>query len=222
MAHDDEQSTRREWQAALLATLADAIEHLQVLIFEEGWDALRVASGSDEEALRQSVARYERELARLFSFLRVSGALPDAVAWSALKSDFRRDALASGTELSLRTALESGLYAAEPVPLGDHVTYLRWADALMAFLESRTTAGETRPGPEASDDDRLLWAYDALAVLEEHDVFNAAFIDWLSAETAGRSDVQDITTLQERLLTLPRFDLVLNASLRWLAASARP
>src|SRR5687768_63056 len=104
------------WQAAFRAALDDAIEHLQILIFDEGWDELRTATGSVEAAMRESVATYERELARLFAFVRASGALPDAVAWSALKTDLRRNALAADTEITLRTALESGLYTAESVP----------------------------------------------------------------------------------------------------------
>jgi len=212
----DGEQNMQDWQAALRATLFDAIEHVQVLIFEEGWEAMRAATGSDEDALRESVARYERELARLFGFLRVAGALPDAVAWSTLKAEFRRAALDAGTEISLRTALESGFYAAEPAPLGDHATYLRWATAIRSFLTSRAVASADQPGPVASDDERLQWAYDTLAALEDHDAFNTAFIDWLG----GESDVGDIVDLQEQMLLLPRFDLVLNTSLRWLAASS--
>jgi hypothetical protein len=218
MTHDDQSA--RDWRAALMATLADAIEHLQVLIFEEGWEAVRAAAGSDEDALRESVARYERELARVFSFLRVLGALPDAVAWSTLKTDYRRAALEAGTEISLRTALESGFYAAEPVPLGDHATYLGWSAALRGFLASRASASVTQPGQDASEDDRLVWAYETLADLEDHDAFNAAFLNWLNADGSSQSGVPDTISLQQRLLTLPRFDLVLNTSLRWLAGSA--
>ncbi len=214
-----EQSTDT-WQTALMATLVDAIEHLQVLIFDEGWDALLAETGSQEDALRESVARYERELARLFGFLRHSGALPDAVAWSTLKVEFRRAALDEETEISLRTALESGFYAAEPVPLGDHSLYLRWSAALRAYLASRAVASMRKPRPDASEDERLLWAYETLADLEEHDAFNAAFIAWLEAESSDRDAVRDVVNHQERLLTLPRFDLVLNTSLRWLATAA--
>ncbi|HYI13831.1 MAG TPA: hypothetical protein VEX37_00450 [Thermomicrobiales bacterium] len=219
MAQSSEQSIR-DWHATLMATLSDAIEHLQLLIFEEGWDALLAETGSHEAALRESVARYERELARLFGFLRSSGALPDAVAWSTLKVEYRRAALEAETEISLRTALESGFYAAESVPLGDHRRYLRWSAALRAFLASRAAATATKPGPGVSEDERLLWAYETLAELEEHDAFNAAFVTWLIAEPSGQDSTRDVIEFQERLLALPRFDLVLNTSLRWLAASA--
>ena len=217
MAQSSEQPIR-DWQVALMATLSDAIEHVQVLIFEEGWDALLAETGSQEAALRESVARYERELARLFSFVRVSGALPDGVAWSTLKVEFRRAAIEAETEISLRTALESGFYAAEPVPLGDHSLYLRWTAALRAFLAAQAAATATKPGPNASEDDRLLWAYETLAALEEHDAFNAAFIEWLEAGSSDPDGMRDLVDLQRRLLILPRFDLVLNTSLRWLAA----
>jgi hypothetical protein len=207
----------QQWQAALQATLADAIEHLQVLIFEDGWEELRSAVGSDEDALRESVARYERELARLFGFVRASGALADAVAWSTLKTDFRRAALDANTEISLRTALESGLYAAESIPLGDHAGYRDWANAQMGFLTSRAATGPAAPGPDATDGDRLQWAYDTLAALEDHAAFNAAFLDWLTTHSLAGTERDAIVVHQQRLLALPRFDIVLNTSLRWLA-----
>jgi hypothetical protein len=219
VTHDDEQSSR-DWQVALLTTLSDAIEHLQVLIFEEGWDALLAETGGHEAALRESVAIYERELARLFGFLRASGALLDAVAWSTLKTDLRRAALDSETEISLRTALESGLYVAESIPLGDHARYLRWSAALRGFLVARASGSSSRPSPDADDDDRLRWAYSTLAAIEDHDAFSAAFIAWLDAESSDPSTAGDLLDLQTRLLALPRFDIVLNTSLRWLAASA--
>ncbi len=215
----DDQQSIREWQAALLATLSDAIEHLQVLVFEEGWDALLAETGSHEAALRESVAIYERELARLFSFLRVSGSLPDAVAWSTLKTDLRRAALDSETEISLRTALESGLYVAESIPLGDHDRYLRWTAALRGFLTARASASPSRPAPDADDEARLRWAYATLAAIEDHDAFSDAFIAWLDAERPDAAAAGDLLELHTSLLALPRFDIVLNTSLRWLAAS---
>jgi len=218
MTLDDEQS-RQAWHAALMTALSDAIEHLQVLIFDEGWDELRAAAGSDEAALRDSVATYERELARVFSFVRTSGALPDAVAWSTLKADLRRSALDAATEISLRTALESGLYAAEPVEMGDHAVYLGWSAALRAFLASNVRAELPPPAADDAEEDRLQWAYDTLAPLEDHEAFNDAFRTWISVNNADRSDVGGIVSLQDRLMALPRFDLVLNTSLRWLATA---
>jgi hypothetical protein len=212
----------QQWQAALQTTIADAIEHLQVLIFEDGWEELRSATGSDENALRESVAHYERELARLFGFVRASGALADAVAWSTLKTDLRRAALDSNTEISLRTALETGLYAADTVPLADHAGYRDWANALMGFLASRAAAGPAGPGTEADDEDRLQWAYDRLADLEDHTAFGAAFLNWLNTKLPPGDDRDAIAAHQQRLLALPRFDIVLNTSLRWLAIRALP
>jgi hypothetical protein len=218
MTGGDEQSIR-EWRAALLATVSDAIEHLQVLIFEEGWDGLLAETGSHEAALRESVATYERELARLFGFLRASGALADGVAWSTLKTDLRRAALESETEISLRTALESGLYVAESIPIGDHALYLDWAAALRGFLTDLASGSLPRPAPDADEDERLQWAYEALAAIEDHDAFNAAFVAWLDAAPSYGPAAERVAGHQARLLSLPRFDLILNTSLRWLAAS---
>lgn len=218
MAWDGEQP-RRAWQSALMTALTDAIAHLRAVIFDERWDEFRAVTGSGEDALRESVTTYERELARLFAVIRVSGALPDAVAWSTLKTDFRRAALDANTEISLRTALESGFYAAEPVALGDHAAYLRWAAALRGFLAASVPAGTRRPDPDATEDERLQWAYNVLAPLEDHDTFNRAFIGWIATNLADRPEAAGIAELQARLLAHPRYDLVLNAGLRWLAAS---
>lgn len=218
MVRDEEQSTD-EWHSALLATISDAIEHLQVLIFDESWDTLLAETRNQEAALRESVTRYERELASVFSFLRASGALPDAVAWSTLKTDLRRAALDTETEISLRTALESGFYVAEPITLGDHATYLRWSAALRSFLVAQASGGPSRPGQDVAEDERLHWAYEALAALEDHDAFTATFIDWLNVEYPDPDATRDVIDLHERLLIHPRFDIVLNTSLRWLAGT---
>ncbi len=217
---DNSESTTPDWGAALLATLNDAIEHLQVLIFEDSWDTIRAVTESDEDALRASVARYEEELGRLFGFLRATGALESPVAWSSLKVDFRRAVLEIGTEISLRTALESGLYTAERVPLGNHDIFLEWSAALQRFLLDRASSSESQPAGNAPEDERLLWAYQTLADLEDHDAFQAGFIEWITTRSPGRSDAGETIEFQKRLHSLPRFDLVLNTSLRWLAASA--
>jgi hypothetical protein len=206
-----------DWQVALLTALSDAIDHLQVVIFEEGLEALLAETGSQEEALRESVATYERELARLFGILRASGALESAVAWSALKADLRRAALDAETEISLRTALETGLYAAESIPLGDHHAYLAWSAALQAFLADRMVSQPERPASAAPLEERLLWAYQGLADIEDHDAFHTAFVAWLTTSTPDREAAQTVSDHQQRLLSLPRFDLFLNTSLHWLA-----
>jgi hypothetical protein len=216
----DNDMAANDWQAALLTALSDAIDHLQVVIFEEGLEALLAETGSQEDALRESVATYERELARLFGILRASGALESAVAWSALKADLRRAALDAETEISLRTALETGLYAAESIPLGDHDAYLDWSAALRSFLTERLAVQPDRPAPNAPLEERLLWAYQGLADIEDHDAFHAAFVAWLATSSLDRGATQVVSEHQQRLLTLPRFDLFLNTSLHWLAGPA--
>src|SRR5690606_10113926 len=103
---------------------------------------------------------------------------------------------------------------AEAVPLGDHATYQVWASALTRFLTSR--ARRAAPFPHAGgEEERLYWAYEALADLEEHEAFHRAVVERLGADSAGGRDA--VAAHQEGLLGLPRFDLVLNACLLWLA-----
>jgi hypothetical protein len=89
--------------------------------------------------------------------------------------------------------------------------------ALRAFLTARLEKQPERPAAGAAFEDRLLWAYQGLADIEDHDAFHAAFIAWLDASAPDRNAVADVIDHQQRLLTLPRFDLFLNTSLRWLA-----
>lgn len=202
------------WKAALLGALDHAIEHLQILVFHEGMDALAATAGS-EAALRESVLRYEQGLTQLFGFMRASGVLQDGVEWSTLKSDMRRFALESGTEITLRTALESGMYAAEQTPLGDHAMFGAWAGPLTAMLLARAEA--VAPMPAAGEDERLYWAYETLADLEDHAAFHGALVKALNAGACDGVDAVAVVAFQERLLQMARFDLVLNASLLWLA-----
>jgi hypothetical protein len=215
---DETASDIEAWQRAFRATLDDAIEHVRTVIFDERWEATRGEAGSDEAALRESVHLYERELARLFAFVRASGALAGAVGWSALKADLRREALETGVEITLRTALESGLYAAEPVPLGEHASHRAWVAALTGFVRSRADL-DNAPGDGGADDARIEWAYRSLAELEEHEAFHAAFVNWLEKHEPDAAPA--IIDHAARLLQLPRYDLVLNASVRWLAGVDR-
>jgi hypothetical protein len=215
-----------EWIRAFVAALDDAIQHLQVLIFEEGWDALVAEMGSDEDALRESVRHYERGLARLFGFVRGSGAVSDAVAWSTMKTEYRRAALEADVEITLRTALESGMYAAEQIPLGDHGLYRAWAQALMLFLYQQAADATTHPGPSAPIEEQIGWAYGLLQPLEDHETFHRALVDYLydaDVEPVARVVLgrppEAIIDLEARLLPLPRFDLILNTSLLWLAGA---
>jgi hypothetical protein len=203
-----------------MTALGHAIEHLQIVIFVEDMETLAADLGS-ESALRESVLRYEQGLARLFGFVRASGALPDAVAWSMLKVDTRRAAHEAGVEITLRTALETGMYNAESVPLGDHGRYRAWSSSVTEFLSRRTMDAPVGPSG-SSEEERLLWAYEVLADLEDHESFHCTLLEHVRTGGALEGDtVEVVADLQSRLLALPRFDLVLNACLLWLADHGR-
>jgi hypothetical protein len=202
------------WETALRVALEQAIEHLQALIFDEGMDTLVTETGSPVAALRAGVLHYEQGVANLFAIVRASGSLPDAVAWSTLKASLRRDMLESGVDITLRTATETGLYLAEREPLGDHAVFRAWAGALVSSLATRAAAAPTFPA-QGDDDARLYWAYHTLADLEDHAAFHAAVLAAAPPDSA-------VSAHAARLLALPRYDLILNASLLWLAnAGAR-
>ena len=197
------------WTQALLDTLDDASEHLRYAIFEASWDELRSIHASDDAALRASAVLYEQALADLLRIVRTAGLPADALDWSRLKLAWRQAAQAQGLELTLRTALGEALYAADATPLGDHAAFACWATALTTFLRALSEQAEPRPAA-AGDDARLTWAYTRLAHLADHDTFQQAF-----AQFAGPA--RSAVTHQASLLELPRFDLVLNAAVRWLA-----
>jgi hypothetical protein len=197
------------WTLALLRTFDDAAEHLRFVIFEAGWDELRAQHASDDAALRASALLYEQALADLLRAVRAMGLPANPVDWSRLKADWRHAAVDQGLELTLRTAFGEALYAAESTPLGDHAAYEGWALAMTAFLQS--VAGAPPAAPNAvADDERLAWAYTRLAHLEEHAAFHAAFAAYAGPDTPAVAH-------QASLLRLPRFDLILNAAVRWLA-----
>lgn len=217
------ESARASWDAAFSSALHDAILHLQVLIFDEGWDELVAFAGSPEAALRESVTHYERGLADLFSFVRASGSLPDAVGWSTLKVAERRAALESGVEITLRTALETGLYVADRTPLGDHTCYVAWTRGLIFFLTS-LAASDTGYPEAGAQEERLDWAYAILVTLEDHETFHRAFADFLhgldvktTVSVLAGKFVDAAIDHEARLLHHPRFDLLLNTALLWLA-----
>lgn len=208
------------WRQALSTALEDAIAHLQVVIFEEGWETIRAATTSDADALRESARQYERGLAGLFELLRVAGAPESPAAWSAFKAGLRQAARDADTEITLRTALENALYSAERAPLGDHERYRAWVSALTAFL-GRQVDGDTPRPPGRRPDEQLEWAYSLLAPLEDHAVFHTAFAAFLAergthAPFDGRP-VEEVAAHQALLRRAPRFDLVMNAGLLWLA-----
>lgn len=214
---------RDAWSQSFDTALGEAILHLQGLIFEEGWDRIVADAGSQEAALRESVLHYERGLANLFSFVRASGSLADAVAWSIVKTRRRRAALESGLEITLRTALETGLYMAERTPLGDHAIYTAWVRSLLLFLRQITRGAPEHPGPGASWEARLEWAYGVLAPLEDQHVFHEQFsvflrdapVATISSDLLGASP-DAILQHEAALLPHPRFDLLLNTALIWL------
>ena len=217
------ESARASWDAAFSSALHDAILHLQGLIFDEGWDELVAVAGSPEAALRESVTHYERGLADLFSFVRASGSLPDAVGWSTLKVGERRAALESGVEITLRTALETGLYVAERTPLGDHTRYVAWTRGLIFFVTSLAASDSGYPEAGAQEE-RLDWAYAILISLEDHETFHHALADFLrtlDAPTArlvlDGTPIDAVIGHEAQLLHHPRFDLLLNTALLWLA-----
>jgi hypothetical protein len=197
------------WARALLETLDDADAHLRDIIFEAGWAELRAAHASDDDALRASAVLYEQALADLFRVVRAAGLPATALEWSRLKHDWRQAAQTRAVELTLRTALGEALYAAEATPLGAHNDFVAWATAMAAFLRALGQTGAP-PATAADDDACLAWAYGRLAHLEEHATFQQAF-----AEFAGPTS--PAVAHQAGLLTQPRFDLVLNAAVRWLA-----
>jgi hypothetical protein len=202
------------WDAALLQALEDAIDHLQFIIFDEGMDTLIATTGSTEAGLREGVLHYERGLGQLFAVIRASGTLPDAVAWSTLKSELRRAALDAGVETTLRTALETGLYTAEREPLADQAVARAWLAPLLQLLHERGTIAGSPPAE--SDEERLYWALSALSDLEDH----AAFHNAILARVPPNERANAIRAHAEHLLAQPRYDLILNASLLWLASAS--
>lgn len=218
---------RDEWVRAFVGALDDAIQHLHAMIFEDGWDALLAEYGDEAVALRESVHHYERGLAHLFGFVRASGTLADDVAWSTMKTEYRRTAVEADVEITLRTALETSLYAAERVPLGHHEHWLAGTDAMMLFLYQAAADAAPHPGAVSTMDDQLRWAYGVLQPFEEHDAFHAAFVAYVRdsqvqpvVEALTGTSAEAIARWQADLLPLARFDLLMNTSLVWLAGAA--
>lgn len=209
--HHAQHADVQQWTSILLATLNDAVDLLQFAVFEESWDAARAATDDHEEAFRELLRMYEQGLADLLRFIRASGLPTSAVGWSQLKTEWRRLAVDAGDEPTLRSALESGLYAAEQSPLSAHATYTEWASDMLHFVGSLAS----EPAPAAADEEaRLQWAVAHLGPLEEHATFHAAFADWCrsAGDAAQASSAHDADLLRQ-----PRYDLVLNTALRWLA-----
>jgi len=107
------------------------------------------------------------------------------------------------------------MYVAQSVPLGEHQSFRPWSVALTRFLMLRAREAPGFPS-QASDEERLYWAYGALSALEDHGAFHRTV---LAAIDPSLDEPQRVAIIdhQARLLELPRFDLVLNACLLWLA-----
>lgn len=209
------------WERTIRRVLDDAIVHLQHLVFDTRWPAIRAAAKSDADALRESLRQYERGLGDIFSVLRASGLAGDGVAWSAFKAEVRRAARDSGEELSLRTARDEALYAAEhgvaPPP---DAAGRAWASALQGFMRARA---EGRRPTGASEDDRIAWALSRLAGLEESEAFDHAFRAHIAADPTLDAEVRDmVIAVQDTIAGAARFDVIMNVALRWLADCAEP
>ncbi len=215
-----------EWIRAFVATLDDAIQHLQSVCFEEHWEELQ-ARGINEELIgRASIELYRDGLADIFRFVRASGAVADDLAWSQMKSEHRSVASGPEVEPPIRQALEDALYAAEDTPLGDSPLYRSWTRTLMLFLFQYVADGPQYPGLAASDEDKLAWGYEALRSIEDHTVFHGALASYL--QEAGVRPVaaklvdhplDEVVGFGSQLVDMPRFDLVLNTGLRWVVGA---
>lgn len=211
------------WAGALQLTLEDAIEHLQVLCFEGAWNDLAADGLPEDEINERVLTLYADGVSDLLRFMRVSGALDDEVAWSALKAHLRRNAIEDDAGVGAREALDDSLYAAESISLGDHPLYRAWARSLMLFFFHYAANGPIYPGIRAPEQAKLEWAYQALQPIEEHDHFHEALTDYLLdsgvrpvARVVLEHPVEAVLTFETTLLKEARFDLALNTGLRWL------
>lgn len=211
------------WAGALGMALDDAIEHLQALCFEDAWNELAADELPETEINERVLTLYADGLSDLFRFMRVSGALDDEIAWSALKANLRRDAIEGGAGAGAHEALDDSLYAAESVALGAHDLYRAWAQALMLFIFHYAANGPIYPGLRAGEQEKLEWAYQALQPIEDHDQFHEALTDYMEdsgvlpvARAVLAQPMEAILALELALMQEARFDLTLNTALRWL------
>lgn len=215
-----------EWIRAFVSTLDDAIQHLQEVCFEEHWGELKARGISDELSGMASLELYRDGLVDIFRFVRASGAVADDLSWSQMKAEHR--ALASGPHIEppVRQALEDGLYAAESTPLGDHAIYRSWTRTIMLFLYQYVASGPQYPGTGASDEEKIAWGYESLRPIEEHAAFHGALAAYLHdpgvrpvAKELVDYPLEEIIRLGDRLVAMPRFDLILNTGLQWVVGA---
>ena len=211
------------WAAALSMALDDAVEHLQALCFDDAWNELAADGLAEAETNERVLTLYADGLSDLFRFMRVSGAIDDELAWSALKANLRRDSIAAGAGSGAQEALDDSLYAADSVTLGAHDLYRAWARALMLFIFHYAANGPIYPGLRADEQEKLEWAYQALQPIEDHEQFHEAFTDYIEdagvlpvASAVLAQPVVAILALERELMREARFDLTLNTALRWL------
>lgn len=209
------------WSSLLPLVLEDAIVHLQMVVFDtpDAWG--RSEAVTHEDALRRRLAEYETGLALIFGFVRRAGLVGDGVAWSAFKADMRRAGRDANEELSLRTARDEALYQVERhVPPADPNLAAAWSAGLREFLAWWIGRAPAAPRPE-EDDSRLAWAYGRIADLEDHTRFHDELLRFLEQRRSRDPDCGDgVIMLQNTLFNQPRFDLVQNLALRWVAQCA--
>lgn len=214
------------WIRSYVATLDDAIQQLQNACFEEHWDELASRGINDELIGRASLELYRDGLTDIFSFMRASGAVADAMAWSKMKSEHRALANRPDVDPPILQALEDGLYAAQSVPLGDHALYRSWISAIMLFLFQYVADGPQYPGIGASEEEKLTWGYEALRAIEDHRVFHSALAAYMR-EPGVRpvmaalltEPLDDVISHSSNLADMKRFDLMLNTGLRWVVGA---
>lgn len=217
----------REWNEAFTGTLDDAVDQLQALCFVDIWEQLIESGRPEDEVGRETVELYEQGITDVFRFVRACGMPADAVAWSTMKAKYRRDASEPYVAVSIREALETGMYEAESTPLGSHGRYQSWIRALMLFLVHHAAEkDQPYPGLAADEHAKLSWAYEVLQDVEEHETFHRRVVEYLHdpgvrpvVEAVTGELVEEIVQFETSILYLERFDLVLNTGLRWLAGA---
>lgn len=212
-----------EWEQAFAYVLDESIQHLQDVCFVAEWDRLIADGKPEDEVGRLTLTLYEQGLGDIFGFARASGAIPNDVAWSTMKLDYRRAADDADVAPAIREALDSGFYLAERYDLGDNVLFRSWGRCLMLFVYQHAADGPEYPGRAAEETEKLAWAYEALRDIEDHETFHLALEVYLGdpgVEPVVAAIVPEpasaVLEHERAMMEQPRFDLVLNTALNWL------
>ncbi|MFW6075077.1 MAG: hypothetical protein ACOC9Y_05730 [Chloroflexota bacterium] len=216
-----------EWSLAFVRIVDETIEHLQEACFTDAWQALEDKGVDPKDISDQILLMYEAGLVKIFAFLRSSGAILSDVAWSEFKAGRRRILRDLNAPEIIRNTMDNALYEAEKEELGDHDLYQSWARSIMLFLYHHAAQkGDEYPGPEAPDEDKFSWGYNALSDIENHSAFHEAFTAYVRdagvrplAEAVNQHDVSTILAHEKAMLDQPRFDLILNTGLVWLVGA---